>query len=95
MLILGGCEFLMSEVPLSPLIPQPWTLRTLKAPFCFSPYGRQYRRDIGGVPTLIDSGFGEVPRGEKMLHSGTDPESYITEYALVYEELDNGKVVRI
>ena len=22
---------------------------------------------------------GEVPRGEKMLYSGTDPESYITE----------------
>ena len=29
---------------------------------------------------------GEVPRGEKMLCSGTDPESYITEYTLVYEE---------
>jgi len=28
---------------------------------------------------------GEVPRGEKMLYSGTDPESYITEYTLVYE----------
>ena len=23
---------------------------------------------------------GEVPRGEKMLYSGTDPESFITEY---------------
>ena len=29
---------------------------------------------------------GEVPRGEKMLYSGTDPESYITEYTLVYED---------
>ena len=25
----------------------------------------------------------EVPRGEKMLYSGTDPASYITEYTLV------------
>ena len=31
---------------------------------------------------LIDSGL--VSRGEKMLYSGTDPESYITEYTLVY-----------
>jgi len=30
--------------------------------------------------------FGEVSRGEKMLYSGTDPESYITEYTSVYEE---------
>ena len=30
--------------------------------------------------------FTLVPRGEKMLYSGTDPESYITEYTLVYEE---------
>jgi len=29
---------------------------------------------------------GEVSRGEKMLESGTDPESYITEYTLVYED---------
>ena len=29
---------------------------------------------------------GEVSRGENMLYSGTDPESYITEYTLVYEE---------
>ena len=27
----------------------------------------------------------EVSRGEKMLISGTDPESYITEYTLGYE----------
>jgi len=41
------------------------------------------------VPVLcvvIDAGSGEVSRGEKMLYSGTDPESYITEYTLVYEE---------
>jgi len=30
--------------------------------------------------------LGEVSRGEKMLESGTDRESYITEYTLVYEE---------
>ena len=29
---------------------------------------------------------GEVPRGEKMLYSGTDPESYITDYTLVYDD---------
>ena len=29
---------------------------------------------------------GEVPRGEKILESGTDPESYITEHVFVYEE---------
>ena len=29
---------------------------------------------------------GEVSRGEKMALRGTDPESYITEYTLVYEE---------
>jgi len=28
---------------------------------------------------------GEIPRGEKMLYSGADPESYITEYTLAYE----------
>ena len=31
------------------------------------------------------SSAGEVSRGEKMLESGTDPESYITDYSLVYE----------
>ena len=31
-------------------------------------------------------GFGEVSRGDKMLYSGTDPESYITEHTLVYED---------
>jgi len=29
---------------------------------------------------------GEDPRGEKMLYSATDPESYITECASVYED---------
>jgi len=29
---------------------------------------------------------GEVPRGEKMLDSGTDPESCITGYTLVYQD---------
>ena len=28
---------------------------------------------------------GEVPREEKMLESGTDPESYIIEYTVAYE----------
>ena len=32
----------------------------------------------------------EVPRGEKMLHRGTDPVSYITEYTPVYEEKRSG-----
>ena len=41
---------------------------------------------------MIESGLvgrkvsGEVSRGEKMFESGTDPESYTTEYTLVYEE---------
>ena len=34
---------------------------------------------------------GEVPRGEKMLPSGTDPESWITEYALVYEAFSKSR----
>ena len=33
--------------------------------------------------------LGEVSRGEKMLLFGTDPESYITEYTLVYEDSSN------
>ena len=37
-----------------------------------------------GYGYVIDSG--EVSRGEKMDLRGTDPESYITEYTLVYEE---------
>jgi len=37
-------------------------------------------------PGVIDSGLVEVSQGEQMLYSGTDPESYITEYTLVYED---------
>ena len=29
---------------------------------------------------------GEVPQGEKMLYSATEPESYITKYTLVCED---------
>jgi len=47
------------------------------------PYASQSRK-LYEVPFGRDSG--EVPRGEKMPYSGTDPESYITEYTLVYEE---------
>ena len=45
----------------------------------------------GGMGVQLRSGCGDsgvagqVPRGEKMLYSGTDPESYITEYTKVYE----------
>ena len=39
------------------------------------PYGR----------VVVDSS-GEVPRGEKMLYSGTDPESHITEYTFLCED---------
>jgi len=35
--------------------------------------------------TLQTLESGGVPRGETMLCSGTDPESYTTEYTLVYE----------
>ena len=42
------------------------------------------------ISGLTDSGLvgrnGEVSRGEKMLYSGIDPESYITEFSSVYEE---------
>ena len=38
-----------------------------------------------GLDTPL-SYHGEVSRGEMMLYSGTDPESYITEYTLVYED---------
>ena len=31
-------------------------------------------------------GVGWVPRGKKMLYSGTDPESYFAEYTSVYED---------
>jgi len=40
---------------------------------------------------MIDSGIfveasGEVPQGEKILYSGADPESYITEYTIIYKD---------
>jgi len=39
------------------------------------------------VPALDRLRLGSLfPRGEKMLYSGADPESYITEYTLVYED---------
>ena len=39
------------------------------------------------LEVMIDSGLvGEVPRGEKILYSGTDPKSYSTEHTLVYED---------
>ena len=40
------------------------------------------RRSFRPGPSQI----GELSRGEKMLYSGTDPESYITEYTSIYEE---------
>ena len=40
---------------------------------------RQSRPDSG-------LGSGGVLRGEKLLLSGTEPESYITEYSLIYED---------
>ena len=53
--------------------------------------GEKHLRQASAVSPLEASpqsevGSGEVSRGEKMLYSGTDPESYITEYTLVYEE---------
>ena len=38
----------------------------------------------GRTTKALDS---EVPRGEKMLYFGTDPESCITENTLVYEDI--------
>ena len=44
----------------------------------------------GPALTAVDRlRVGEVQHGEKMLYSGTDPESYITEYTLVYEDIHN------
>jgi len=54
-------------------------------------------RDLLGIPfemlglrAAVELPFveasGEVPRGEKMLYSGTDPGPYITEYTSVYEQ---------
>ena len=43
------------------------------------------RRQAFARRTILRLASGEVSRGEKMLYSGTGPESYITEYTLVYE----------
>ena len=51
-------------------------------------YIRHSRPDSGcgfRVKVLDRLRVGEVSRGEKMLESGTDPESYVTEYTVVYE----------
>ena len=49
------------------------------------------RSSAGGLKGYV----GEVPRGEMMLYAGTDPESSITEYTLVYEDQHTGLVVHI
>ena len=54
------------------------------AVLCFSRFGVS-----GFDPAGMCSG--EVPRGEKMLYSGTDPESYNTEFTLVYEDKRPGE----
>ena len=46
-------------------------------------------RTFGVFLTLLDSGLvgsGEVTHAEQMLYSGTDPESYITQYTGLFEE---------
>ena len=43
--------------------------------------------------TIPRQSAGEVSRKEKMLYSETDPESFITEYTLVYE--DNRSLQRL
>ena len=43
--------------------------------------------DEAPEPWVPVRSVGEVSREEKMLYSGTDPESYITKYTLVYEYL--------
>ena len=40
----------------------------------------EFRVQGSGSGVLTCGASVEVPRGEKMLYSGTDPESYITEY---------------
>ena len=47
---------------------------------------RQSRPDSGLGFQIKDLDTGEISRGKKMLYSGTDPESYINEYTLVYED---------
>jgi hypothetical protein len=57
---------------------QPWNLPPL-------PGGMAYSQQGSTLSTLNThcrrvEALGEVPRGEKMLSSRTDPESYVTEY---------------
>ena len=49
------------------------------------------------TPFVLRDGLrvGEISRREKMIYSGTDPESYITEYTLVYEENEEHSVCDI
>jgi len=46
----------------------------------------QYLKGSGGLYATNLEVDGTDPRGEKMLYPGTDSESYITEYTLVYED---------
>ena len=43
--------------------------------------------DTKSIISLDRLGVGEVPRGEKMLYSRTDPESYITAYTWVDKDM--------
>ena len=95
MLILGGCEFLMSGSPL--LIAQeekismdpsrPHRHGKGSRTFIWKPRPES-DRDCFICVTFArqQDGTGEVPRREKMLYSETDPGSYITEYILVDED---------
>ena len=54
-----------------------------------TPAKYQFLESSGGIAhhaTLQELMFGEVSRGEKIFYSGPDPESYIIEYTLVYED---------
>ena len=78
MVVPGGLKFVMSEV-------------TLYGSYSFT-HGsqapeecRRHDRDWDAqIPANNVSG--DVPRGEKMLYSRTDPESYISECASVHED---------
>jgi len=61
------------------LHPTPYTLKEQRTTAPGTPATSATSRTCTGL-------VGEVTRGEKMLLSGTDPESYIIEYTLVYEE---------
>jgi len=50
---------------------------------CLETYG--YPRGVG-VSYERGTSVGEVSRGEETTLRGTDPESYITEFTLVYED---------